>query len=821
MDPNDPRKPPTDKEIKDAARNGRGAAGSSRPGVVPVNEAAALDQRIAEKNGSATATAATASTSAPAPRDLSQLERDVASKQKNAPGVAAVTPGAYSSQPSTAPASARSELSNFESDVAAKQRARAPNVSAVEGLDQKVAAKVATAASVGNRELRDLEASVQEKLNANTRAGNNNNSVPEYSHAAAAAAVAAKPSSRDDLSRLDDRIAAKNASSAAVPKSLQETEDIVTKKKSNGAMNGGIHTAPPDKSAPEQNPQQAKEDGLEAHSPGLQPHGDVEYGEFGGPTEPGLAIAFAVEEETEDAFIPAAIEYDPDAKPPLIKNRRFRLYAFLVVIAVLVGTISAAVGITLAEKKTEYDVTARDTSGIRESIEIMVGAEKLEDPTSPYSKALDWIQYQDPMQLVPADDAFGQRFVIALLYFSTSIRREWAGGCAPAKQNETDDCIYDKVIEVTVDAGNFAVAEPSVRWLSNTSECAWAGIMCSESKHVRSIELGKLWLASSSLNCTNNNVLTSLFPDVVIAGPNMTGFIPDELEQLNFLQVLAIKFNEFGGPLPAKFTKFRHLVDLDLQGNQFTGTIPDSYFTSPVLQRINLSNNKLSGTIPSSIGMMVDAKELFLGFNALSGTIPTEIGRLRSLTSTWLRGNRFNGTIPTEFGNMVKLNTCLIDENQFTGKLPSTVGQMTTLGDFKISDNKFTGPIPSSLYHLQKVYTLDLSKNQFSGTISPAIGNMTNLDNLILRFNNFTGTFPNTLANLTFLDNIQISGNQFSGTVPEEYCAAQRGAKDLELIKKLIADCLKGDDGSPPEIECSCCSVCCDRNTTLFCEDAE
>jgi Leucine rich repeat len=818
MDPNDPKKPPmTDQEIKDAARHGRSApGGSSRPGVVPVNEAAALDQRIAEKTGSATA----ASAPAPAPRELSQLERDISSKQKNAPGIAAaVKPGAHSSQPSTTPPSAaRAELSNFESDVAAKQRARAPNVSAVEGLDQKVAAKVATAA-FGNRELRDLEASVQDKLNANTRAGNN--SVPEYSHAAAASAAAGKPSSRDDLSRLDERIAAKSAS--AIPRSLQETEDIVTKKKTNTALSGGIQTAPLDKSAPEQNPQQAKEDLLEPHPQGLQPHGDVEYGEFGGPTEQGLAVAFAVEEETEDAFIPAAIEYDPDAKPPLIKNRRFRLYAFLVVIAVLVGTISAAVGITLAGMKTKYDITERDTSGIREAIEIMIGAEKLQDPTSPYAKALDWIQYRDALQLVPGDDAFAQRFVIALLYFSTSVRREWAGGCAPAKQNETDDCIYEKVIEVTVDAGNSIVTAASVRWLSKATECAWAGIQCSESKHIRSIDLGKLFLASSSLNCANNNknVLTPLLLGVVPAGPNMTGTLPDELEQLNFLQSLTIRFNELGGPLPEKFNKLRHLIHLDLTGNQFTGTIPDSYFTSPVLQRINLSKNRLNGTISSSVGMMVDAKELYLAFNAFSGTIPTEIGRLRSMSAIWLRGNRMNGTIPTEFGNLKFLGNILFDENEFTGVLPSTIGEMSNLADFKIGDNKLTGQIPSSMYRLQRLYQLDLSKNQLSGTISPDMGNMTSLDNLLLRFNDFSGTFPSTLASLKYLDNIQISGNRFNGTISQEYCPAERGAKNLVEIKKLTADCLEDVDGTLPEIECTCCSTCCDRNATLVCVDFE
>jgi hypothetical protein len=492
MDPNDPndqkKKAPTDEEIKKAARNGRSV--SNRPGAVSSNEAAALDQRIAEK----TRSSATSGAPAPgAPQELSQLERDISSKHKNAPGFAAATPGAYSS----APSAARADLSNFESDVAAKQRARPPNVTAIEGLDRKVAAKVAASSSsssaVSNRELQDLEASVQAKVNANSQRGGNDNSTQQYNGHSASGA---KPASRDDLSRLDERIAAKNGS--AVPRSLQETEDIVSKKKTNtGAMLGETQTTPPEKrNLPEQSPQQSKESRLESHPQGLQAHGDVEYGEFGGPTEQGLAVAFAVEEETEDAFIPAAIEYDPDAKPPLIKNRRFRLYAFLAIVAVVVGTISAAVGITLAGKKKTYDeITERFTSGVRQAVESLVGAEKLVDPSSPYFKAMDWMENKDPLQLVPSDGRFIQRYILALFYYSTSQKREWMGGCAPAASNETDDCIYQRIIDITIEQGNIVQKIPSVRWLSGETECAWAGVQCTgerpeDVKHVRSIALG-------------------------------------------------------------------------------------------------------------------------------------------------------------------------------------------------------------------------------------------------------------------------------------------------------------------------------------------
>jgi hypothetical protein len=105
--------------------------------------------------------------------------------------------------------------------------------------------------------------------------------------------------------------------------------------------------------------------------------------------------------------------------------------------------------------------------------------------------------------------------------------------------------------------------------------------------------------------------------------------------------------------------------------------------------------------------------------------------------------------------------------------------------------------------------TLDLFRNQLTGTISPAIGNMTYLNSLRLHFNDFTGTLPSALVTLERLENVQLFGNGFNGSIPLELCPAQRAAFNRTAIK-LIADCLPGKDGSPPEIECECCSACCD-----------
>jgi len=48
----------------------------------------------------------------------------------------------------------------------------------------------------------------------------------------------------------------------------------------------------------------------------------------------GLAVATAIDPDEEESYIYNAIEYDPDAKPPLHKNRRFRVYSCLALLLI-------------------------------------------------------------------------------------------------------------------------------------------------------------------------------------------------------------------------------------------------------------------------------------------------------------------------------------------------------------------------------------------------------------------------------------------------------------------------------------------------------
>ena len=219
--------------------------------------------------------------------------------------------------------------------------------------------------------------------------------------------------------------------------------------------------------------------------------------DFGATTEGGLAIAVAVNEPDEDIFIPSAIEYDPDAKPPLYKNRRFRLYGFLALFFVVLVTIGAVTGVTLSKANNEANVMAptaapttyRESFGIQAQIERLVGAEVLKSPNSSYSRALNWIMYDDPMQITPSNPSFTQRYTAAYIYFATTTDGPWYS-CNPPPDPWVDNsnCSFKLL------TGIFPlryVDVPAAAWLTNTSECEWAGMVCDNQEQVRGLQLRK------------------------------------------------------------------------------------------------------------------------------------------------------------------------------------------------------------------------------------------------------------------------------------------------------------------------------------------
>jgi hypothetical protein len=240
----------------------------------------------------------------------------------------------------------------------------------------------------------------------------------------------------------------------------------------------------PDKITPEQQPVTTADHGI-IGEPG------VAYGQYPGGFDDDLAVAVAVDDDEDDAFIPAAIEYDPDAKPPIYKNRRFRLYGMLSCVLVTLVAIAVSVGVT--SNKSNNDPTSpttsfRETIGIQEQLVSVVGAEKLNDSKSPYAKAADWIMNDDPLQLLPESPSLIQRYLLAMFYFASSINGPWAS-CNRPEEGKNSTCVYKELLEVEPEV-TYGSKE-WIRWLSGENECKWAGVFCDENSNVAALELGE------------------------------------------------------------------------------------------------------------------------------------------------------------------------------------------------------------------------------------------------------------------------------------------------------------------------------------------
>ena len=234
--------------------------------------------------------------SAHLPSELENLERSIAEKRR--PGAPATTPGAFN-----ATESGRADLTNLEADVAAKQRGRDVDLSPQKSKKAELSSK---GSSRVGRDLEQLERDVNAKIQ---RDGGRQASGDDMKKAAASgASLAPVPASLDvleqqisrkqassELNSLERRVASKTdqreIEMVDAPSSLRQAEASALSKKDGGGEANMLEG---------QGPKLAGSRGGLGDSQKLQ--GDLEYGEYGGPDEQGLAVAFAVDEEADDAI---------------------------------------------------------------------------------------------------------------------------------------------------------------------------------------------------------------------------------------------------------------------------------------------------------------------------------------------------------------------------------------------------------------------------------------------------------------------------------------------------------------------------------------
>jgi len=252
---------------------------------------------------------------------------------------------------------------------------------------------------------------------------------------------------------------------------------------------------------------------------------------------------------------------------------------------------------------------------------------------SPQYKAQEWIIHQDTSYICPQSPTFLQRYVSAVLYYSTK-GEDWIQCSAPEDFQNTD----------SIDAANNDCnlnAEDHNAWMTPSSECEWGGIVCNNNLQIEEIDIEENGLA---------------------------GTLPSELRGLSKLRFLLLENGTMEGSIPSEIAELQFLEKIDLNYNELQGEIPTELYSLTTLNDLDLNDNQLTGTISTLIGQLTNLSLLSVEYNKMQGSIPVELGQLDLLTVATFDHNQFSGSMPEKVcqnrningGNLVVLSVdCL------------------------------------------------------------------------------------------------------------------------------------------------------------------
>ncbi|XP_043705145.1 probable LRR receptor-like serine/threonine-protein kinase At3g47570 [Telopea speciosissima] len=254
----------------------------------------------------------------------------------------------------------------------------------------------------------------------------------------------------------------------------------------------------------------------------------------------------------------------------------------------------------------------------------------------------------------------------------------------------------------------------------------------------------------------------------------------NSLVNCTLLEDLELQVNRFEGRLPYfKANLSTHLSQLMLYGNQISGTIPDGLENLVNLTSLDMEQNFLEGNIPPGIGKLPKLQVLILNGNGFSGQIPPSIGNLTFLYVLHLEKNNLNASIPSSLGNCQHLQHLTLDHNNLEGPIPKQLFLISSLSiSLDLSYNSLVGSLPIEIGNLKSLSTLDISKNRLFGEIPYSIGDCNSLEHLYMGVNFFEGTIPQSLTHLKGLQDLNLSHNNLSSQIPKDL-------ENLSFLKSL------------------------------------
>ncbi|GAY66431.1 hypothetical protein CUMW_248700, partial [Citrus unshiu] len=279
--------------------------------------------------------------------------------------------------------------------------------------------------------------------------------------------------------------------------------------------------------------------------------------------------------------------------------------------------------------------------------------------------------------------------------------------------------------------------------------------------NLEELHLWELSFLSSLSNCKSlrlidlsNNSLDGILPRTSVGNLshsleyfdmsycNVSGGIPEEINNLTNLITIYLAGNKLNGSIPITLSKLQKLQGLGLQDNKLKGLIPEDICRLAKLYELNLGGNMLSGSIPACFSNLASLRTLSLGFNELT-SIPSTFWNLKDILYLNFSSNFFAGPLPLKIGNLKVLIEIDFSMNNFSGVIPTTIGGLKNLQYLSLGNNRLQGSIPNSVGDLISLKSLNLSNNNLSGAIPVSLEKLTYLKDLDLSFNKLEGEIPN------------------------------------------------------------------------------
>lgn len=262
-------------------------------------------------------------------------------------------------------------------------------------------------------------------------------------------------------------------------------------------------------------------------------------------------------------------------------------------------------------------------------------------------------------------------------------------------------------------------------------------------------------------------------------GNKLEGTIPPSFSKFDNLEVLDLGSNHINDMFPHHLETLPNLQVLVLRSNKFHGFIYNNSKIDkpfPSLRIIDLSYNEFAGPLPakyiknfkSMMNSDVDKMAVkYMGFSTYSDSTTLVVKGveiqydqiLTTFTTIDLSSNKFEGGIPEYIGSLKSLRYLNLSHNHLTGYIPSLIGGLSVLESLDLSSNRLEGEIPQQLKSLNFLSRLNLSQNGLSGHIPE-------------------GAQFNTFENDSFVGNLGLCGHPLSKKCEREIETNQEEKED-------------------------------------------